>query len=139
MAQIVDLIRAGSIATAADLVAGHFLAGHQALVDRSWSQARFLEVALPEEQSATSASILLEARKHAKTNFKMESPDAWYPNKGWQRGWFGGGKGKWESDKGRGKGKKGGKFKDRGGWPEKEGKGKAKWKETRDKGEKEKE
>lgn len=31
---------------------------------------------LPEEQSATTPAILLEARKHAKATFKAEAPDA---------------------------------------------------------------
>lgn len=47
-------------------IAGHFMAAHQALVDQTWTQAKFLEVALPEEQSATTPSILLKARRHAK-------------------------------------------------------------------------
>ena len=55
-------------------------------MDESWTQAKFLEVAIPEEQSATSAAILLEARKHAKANFKVETPD-WVPSGRWQRNW----------------------------------------------------
>ena len=77
---MLDTIRAGSIARAADLLAAHFIAGHQALVDNSWSQAKYLEVANQDEQSATSAAILLEARKHAKTSLKVETPDAWLPH-----------------------------------------------------------
>ena len=137
MSQILDTIRAGSIARAADLAAGHFLAAHQALMDQGWSQARYLEVADQEEQSATSAAILLEARKHAKASFKVETPDVWFPQKGWQRGWNQGGKGGWHQEKGKSKEKKGGKQKGRGFWQDKEGKGKNKWKESQDKGDKE--
>lgn len=130
MAQVIDLLRAGEIARSADMLSGHFLAAHQALVDQSWSQAKYLEVAMPEEQSATTPAILLEARKHAKATFKAEAPDAWVPSKGWQRSWFGGGEGGWQPDKGKGKTKKGGKGKEKSGWADREGKGKAKWKET---------
>ena len=137
MAQVIDLIRAGDIGRSADMLAAHFLAAHQALVDQSWAQAKYLEVAIPEEQSATSAAILLEARKHAKASLKVETPDAWVPSGRWQRSWFGGGRGSSQSDKGKGKGKKGSKQKEKGGWHEREGKGKSKWKETHDKGEKE--
>ena len=139
MARVLDTIRAGSIGRACDMLAGHFLAAHQALMDQSWVQAKYLEVIEPEEQNATSAAILLEARKHAKTTLKAESFDAWLPGKGWQRPWQGSGKGGWPSDKGKGKQKKGGRGKDKGGWQEREGKGKNKWKETHDKGDKEKE
>ena len=137
MSQAIDKLRSGSVATTGDLLAGHFLAAHQALIDQSWSQARYLEVADQDEQNATPAAILLEARKHAKASFKVETPDAWLPYKGWQKGWPGGGRGRWESEKGRGKTKKGGKQRDKGSWGEKEGKGKNKWKETHEKGEKE--
>lgn len=139
MAQALDMIRAGNIALAADQLAGHFLAGHQALMDASWSQARYLEVADQGDQSATSAAILLETRKRAKASLKVESMDPWIPGKSWQRGWYGGGKSRWEPDKGKAKGKKGGKGKEKGGWQDKEGKGKAKRRDSHDKGEKEKE
>ena len=79
MAQTLDLIRSGQIARAADHLAGHFLATHQSLMDQGWSQAKFLEVIEGEEMSATSASILLETRKHAKASLKAEMPDAWNP------------------------------------------------------------
>ena len=137
MAQTIDLLRAGDIAKLGDMLAGHFLAGHQALVDQSWSQAKYLEVAIPEDQTATSAAILLEARRHAKASLKVETPDAWLPHRGWQRSWSGGGKGFWPNEKGKGKSKKGGKGKEKGHWQEREGKGKTKWKESHDKGDKE--
>eukprot|EP00913_Durusdinium_trenchii_P030961 g28999.t1 len=70
MSQAIDKLRSGSVATTGDLLAGHFLAAHQALIDQSWSQARYLEVADQDEQNATPAAILLEARKHAKASFK---------------------------------------------------------------------
>ena len=139
MARALDTIRAGAIGRACDMLAGHFLAAHQALMDQSWVQARYLEVIEPEEQNATSAAILLEARKHAKTSLKAETFEAWLPGKGWQRSWQGGGKGGWHAEKGKGKQKKGGKSKEKGGWQDKEGKGKNKWKETHDKGDKDKE
>lgn len=106
-------------------------------MDASWSQARYLEVHEGEDQHATSAAMLLEARKHAKTSLKVETPDAWLPNRGWQRGWFGGQKGSWQAEKGKGKGKKGSKGKEKGGWSDREGKGKNKWKDSHDKGDKE--
>lgn len=132
MAQTLDLIRSGQIARAADHLAGHFLATHQSLMDQGWSQAKFLEVIEGEEMSATSASILLETRKHAKASLKAEMPDAWNPMR--SRGWFGGdgkGKGWWQHDKGKSKSKKGkGKDKhDKG----KDLKGKNAWKDNQDK------
>ena len=139
MARVLDTIRAGAIGRGCDMLAGHFLAAHQALMDQSWVQAKYLEVIEPEEQNATSAAILLEARKHAKTSLKAETFEAWLPGKGWQRPWQASGKGSWQADKGKGKQKKGGKGKERGSWQERDGKGKNKWKESHDKGEKEKE
>ena len=137
MATTLDLLRAGHIARAADALAGHFLACHQSLHDGSWSQARFLEVVDDADQAATSASILLETRRHAKATMKVEAPE-WLPWRG--RPWQGGegrGKGWWSSDKGKGKNKKG-KSKDKEkGDRHKEGKGKAGWKDLQDKGEKE--
>ena len=137
MATTLDLLRAGHIARAADALAGHFLACHQSLHDGSWSQARFLEVVDEADQAATSASILLETRRHAKATMKVEAPEAWFPWKG--RPWQGGegkGKGWWTNDKGKGKSKKGkGKDKEKGE-RHKEGKGKAAWKEMQDKGDK---
>ena len=137
MAASLDAFRAGSIGRGCDLLAGHFLAAHQALMDASWSQAKYLEVHEGEEQHATSAAILLEARKHAKTSLKAETPEAWMPSRGWQRSWYPASKGPWQQDKGKGRGKKGGKGKDKGSWSDREGKGKNKWKETHDKGDKE--
>ena len=135
MAQAIDTLRSGNIARTADLLSGHFLAAHQALLDQSWSQAKYLEVAQGEEANATSAAVLLEARKHAKASFKVETPDAWYPQKGWHKGWSNSykGGGSWQGEKSKGKGKKGSKYKERTPWQDKEGKGKNKWKESQDK------
>ena len=130
MSQVLDTIRAGSIARAADLLAAHFIAAHQALVDNSWSQAKYLEVATQDDPAATSAAILLEARKHAKASLKVETPDAWVPHKGWGKSWQGGGK--WQAEKGKGKTKKGGKQKDKGSWGDREGKGKGQGREGRE-------
>ena len=137
MAQTLDLLRSGQIARACDHLAGHLMAMHQSLVDQGWGQAKYLEVIEGEEMGATTASILLETRRHAKASMKAEAPEAWVPGR--NRGWFGGdnrGKGWWPpSDKGKGKGKKG-KWKDKDRSEKgKEGKGKNAWKESQDKGE----
>eukprot|EP00435_Cladocopium_sp_Y103_P012382 s3447_g3.t1 len=123
LASAMDLLRRGELSLLGDLLAGRFISLHQAHLDGSWTAAKHLEVLPMEEGSAASSSIVLAARKHAKTAARALGYE---PNGAWKgQGKGSGGKGKsaaWTApdwggshNKGKQKGQKG-KGKNKNWW-----------------------
>ncbi len=118
LSQVIDHLRSGLLAQAADGLAGRFIAVHQALEDGNWSAAAALEMYPLEQPSSASTSTLLMAQKHRRLLQKSQG----YQPFGKGRGSYHRGKGGWsgqDQQKGDYKGKsKKGKGKG-GGWNQK--------------------
>eukprot|EP00438_Fugacium_kawagutii_P024163 Skav223372 [mRNA] locus=scaffold1536:202538:204418:+ [translate_table: standard] len=112
LANLIDLLRGGSLDLVGDGMAARFLAIQQAVMDGQWTAARYLEIHNPEVMTAAGAALTLAARKHARIIDKAKGVEA--PPK--QDGKWNSGKGKGGSswyygdsyeERGRSKGKKG--------------------------------
>ena len=111
LSNAMDLLRLGELDRLGDLLASRFMSIHQSLIDGNWASAKFMEMMPLEEMSAAGPAVVMDARKHAKMNFKLVNSD---PSSSWKGS--GRGKGKplgsnnnpdWQGDQ-KGKGKKGG-------------------------------
>ena len=115
----IDLLRQGDLTLLGDCLASRFVAIHQAAMDGGWNAARHLELFPLEDGGATSNTVLLEARRHARLAAKAAGLDPYsWKGSGKGKGGRKGKKGHWEnqdlSEKGSGK-----KGKERGsqkGW-----------------------
>ena len=116
LANGLDMLRGGQLASLGDLMASRFMALHQSAIDGNWTAARHLEVLPLEEVSAAGAAVVLRARRHAKLQDKVNNVNqAWWSSAG--KGKAGKGKGpateEWRPD-GKGKSKKGDRPKGKG-------------------------
>eukprot|EP00435_Cladocopium_sp_Y103_P044430 s82_g12.t1 len=116
LAHGLDLLRAGELDSLGDLLASRFISLHQAGLDGNWHAARHLEMIPYDESSAAGASVVLQAKKHARLAAQLAGTD---PSL-WRGAPKGKGRGKgswddspWQSDN-KGKGKKGDKGRGRG-------------------------
>ena len=111
IASVLDQLRSGNLSAVGDGLAARFFALHQSIIDGNWSAAKYLEIFVLEEASATTTAMLLQTRRHAKLAAKALGFES--ASSSWWRGGRGrGGKGpkgqKGDLDP---KGKKGGKGK----------------------------
>ena len=119
LSSAIDALRQGDLDILGDLLASRFIAIHQSMIDNSWTAARHLELLPLEENSAAGSGVLLEARKYAKLNAKLNNQEQW-GNYSYGKGR--GGKGRpynwndnsWQATEQKGKGKKGSKGKNKG-------------------------
>eukprot|EP00435_Cladocopium_sp_Y103_P039554 s2015_g10.t1 len=129
IAQAIDLLRQGDLDLLGDVLAGRFMSIHQAVLDGSWSSAKYLELMPLEDGSAAGPAVVLQAKKHARLQAKIAPGENWsWQGGGKSRGGRGRGSG-WGDyqSEGKGKSKKGGKGKGKGKpWQNAEADGKTK-------------
>ena len=114
LSRAIDLLRAGQVPAAGDILAARFMALHQSLLDNSWVSAQHMELAPLEEASAASPALVLATRRHTKLYQKVQGADLVGGNYGRARprNWSGWSENRAEPfQKGKGKGTKGGKGK----------------------------
>ena len=120
LANCVDQLRSGQLGLLGDSLASRFLAIHCAMVEGTWKSAQYLELNPLDAPTSAPATVLLDAKRHAKLIYKSQ-----LNNDGGRRGsdwdWQGG---EWQKGKSKGKGKGRGKGKNgagRGGWGNSQG------------------
>ena len=119
LANALDMLRGGQLASLGDLLSSRFMAIHQSAIDGNWTAAKHLEVLPYEETSAAGPAVILRARRQAKIQDKVNNVNqTWWVSPG--KGKAGRGKGYGQEDwrqEGKGKGKKGDRPKGKGkGW-----------------------
>ena len=140
LATAIDLLRQGRLGLLGDTLAARFLCLHQSILDGHWSAARYLEIFPMEEASAASTALLLKTRKHARLAARAQGLDG--GGLSWNNfgpGRKGKGKQEWHGGDARdvkGKGKKGGKGKNKKGkqnwWTDQDRQGDQEWKDTKE-------
>ena len=139
LSSAIDTLRKGQLGRLGDILAGRFVALHQALLDQGWQGARFLEVEPMNDAVALSEGLMLQARKHAQLVSKSQGVDPY-----WGGSYRGKGKGgakpsswgTWNTDsqpKGKDKGKRAGKKGKAGKHTDANPQKAAEWKESQEK------